>query len=158
MKTLNITIGVLIFLVLITSCKGFSNQFFEMLLNTKDINVELEFSNKSMFDFEGVTFEIYKIEKPDEIKKNITNVVLSDKIYNRYNEFKWNKCSEQTLKKIQVFIDGINEIDCKEKTMFLDELNDEFYYTIISDYLKRERLFLFSEKTSHIYYVSSYEV
>ncbi len=111
-----------------------------------------------MFDFEGATFEVYSIEDSDEIIKNITNVVLSDTIYNYYDEFKWNKCCKNESKELKVFIDEISELDCIEKTMFLNDLNDEFYYTIISNHLKQKRLFVLSVKTSHIYYVSLYEV
>ena len=154
-----IIVYVIVFLCLITSCKGFSNEFFEMLLNTQNVGVDLKYSNKSSFDFEGITFEVYEIQDSNSIIKNITNVVLSDTRYNRYDDFKWTICDKDVPNDLNEFIAGLEDIDCKEKSLFLNEIKERsFYYTILTDYLKQERLFVLSRKTPRIYYVSKYEL
>ena len=137
-----IIVYVIVFLCLITSCKGFSNEFFEMLLNTQNVGVDLKYSNKSLFDSEGITFEVYEIQDS-----------------NSYDDFKWTICDKDVPNDLNEFIAGLEDIDCKEKSLFLNEIKERsFYYTILTDYLKQERLFVLSRKTPRIYYVSKYEL
>ena len=69
------------------SCRslGFRDSFFDMLLNTPDVNIHLIYSNQPFFEEEdGVTYEIYKVDRCqlNNILHNMTKGVLRDSVSN----------------------------------------------------------------------------
>ena len=164
-KSIIYIIIVSILVSLIVSCRGFSNTFFCMLLNTPSINIQLEFTNRSLLDElceDGIYYEIYKIKNPrvKDIINNVENVILFDSIYNKYERFCWKKyIPEKDSLEVNNFLMGITNIECKGEND-IRKIVDEggFYYTILFDKIRKERLFIISKSSEKIYYVSKYEL
>ena len=154
------------FICVMISCRslGFRDSFFDMLLNTPDVNIHLIYSNQPFFEEEdGVTYEIYKVDRCqlNNILHNMTKGVLRDSVYNRYNEFSWRIYTKKDSSKINEFIAELERINYKfeRKKIFYEIIeNGNFYYTILSDSLQREKLFVLDWDSGYLYYISKYEV
>ncbi len=158
----------LIFIVFFCSCNDtFTDDFFEFLFNSKDINISGQCSDRPPLFGEGRFFEIYSMEKVDiqSTKKNIFNksYVKGSIKYPMYKIPEWKETPvPNEFDTIYLFIE--NEMQEEENTCFnAGTLKDVLkkkgnFYTFLYDNLGRKKMFIWDIQDKKLYLLSSYEL
>jgi hypothetical protein len=158
----------IICIILLTSCNDyFTDDFFEFLFNSKNINIKGECSDSPSLLSEGRFFEVYSMS---EVNVELTVKNIFDKSnfnksskYPRYKIPEWKKTPViNETDSVYSFIH--NEISDEINTCF-DEINlknilrqNGNYYTFLYDDLGRSKLFVWNVKDQKLFLLTSYEL
>lgn len=153
-------------LTILSSCNSLSDDFFEFLFNSKDIQLNRQcYDTPSIFS-EGKFSEIYSMEQVNDsiVSRNIyNNRDVTNNKYSKYNAPKWHTTPVyRGNDSVYLFIQ--REM-ANEKNKCFDEITltnilrqSGNYYTFLYDNLNNVKLFIWDTKKKQLLLLTSYEL